>query len=203
MPNPNRTNRHEGCWTEPILNRTGQVPNQFSMVPSCTTAPLCYGKFGYLEAEYMYRCWVNFQIDLGDFRFIMGEFPSPKAMWCVTGTYDWKPTVSVPFMLGKCNTKPESKGQVKLACIFMLFGAERNQGNSEKPLVKRLGPVYKSPTFTFACSWWSRGAPSVGFQVKLRWNWQFSLRFHDVICHTFWSVFTQFLISFVTVNGTI
>jgi hypothetical protein len=77
----------------------------------------------------------------------------------------------------------------------VLFGAARNQGNSEKPLVKRLGPVYKSPTFAFACSWWSR-APTASFQVKTEMKTgSFHLSFISDLPH--------FSISFLTVNGTI
>jgi hypothetical protein len=79
--------------------------------------------------------------------------------------------------------------------MFVLFGAARNQGNSEKPLVKRQEPVYKSPSFTFACSWWS-GAPTASFQVKTEMKTgSFRLSFISDLPH--------FSISFLTVNGTI
>ena len=102
----------------------------------------------------------------------------------------------MPFTLEKCDTKLESKSRVKTGLYVRVIWGCQKSGNSEKPLVKRLGPVYKSPTFAFACSWWS-GVPTASFQVKTEMKTaSFHLGFISDLPHfsiSFRPVFDQFL----------
>ena len=68
-------------------------------------------------------------------------------------------------VLHKTGVKKSSENWLVCSCYLGLPKICQKSGNSEKPLVKLLGPVYKSPSFAFACSWWS-GAPTASFQVK-------------------------------------